>query len=109
MFHKGSIDKKSPAVLSKLSKQVAIMYDEVERMFNGPALDKFFDKSWLVCVLGKGNEQCVSGLGRCCSHVGKQECRWLARGGVQECRWVARGGPRVQVCVLGKVVTGVCE
>ena len=47
-FHKARIDQKSPAVTSRLAKQSAIMYSEVERLLGVPALQQYMDKSWLV-------------------------------------------------------------
>ncbi|EFJ43641.1 programmed cell death protein 6 interacting protein X [Volvox carteri f. nagariensis] len=46
VYHKAVIDKKSPIVLARLAKQTGSMYAEVERLFDGPALVNYFDKSW---------------------------------------------------------------
>lgn len=46
MFHKASLDKKSPAVLAKLAKQTALMYGEVSGLFAAPVIQNHFEKSW---------------------------------------------------------------
>lgn len=47
-FHKAVIDKKMPSVVARLARQTAVMYDEIERIFNGQAIAQHFDKSWAV-------------------------------------------------------------
>ena len=51
-FHKAKIDNKSPAITSRLAKQSAIMYSEVERLLAQPAVQQHLDKSWLVRLSG---------------------------------------------------------
>ena len=42
------MDQKSPAITSRLAKQSAILYSEVERLLSQPAVQQHLDKSWLV-------------------------------------------------------------
>ena len=47
-FHKAVVDRKSPSVTSRLAKQSALMYAEVERLLAAPLVQQYLDKSWLV-------------------------------------------------------------
>ncbi|KAK9820581.1 hypothetical protein WJX72_011897 [[Myrmecia] bisecta] len=49
-FEKARMDKKNPALLARLCKQVAVFYDDVLRALNQFPLNQHFDKSWTLHV-----------------------------------------------------------
>lgn len=50
VFEKARADKKSSALLARLTKQVSAFYSEVLRLLNSPPLNQHFDKSWTAHV-----------------------------------------------------------
>lgn len=48
VFHKASLDRKSPGTQARLAKQAAAMYAEVAALFAAPALAAHFERSWAV-------------------------------------------------------------
>ncbi len=47
MYHKASMDKKTPATLARLARQAGLMYGEVATAFNTPTLMQHFERSWV--------------------------------------------------------------
>lgn len=48
VYHKAVMDKKSPGVLARLAKQTSTMYHEVTAIFNQPAVQTHFERSWIA-------------------------------------------------------------
>lgn len=46
IFEKARADKKSSAIMARLTKQVSAFYDDVLRLLSGAPLSQHFDKSW---------------------------------------------------------------
>eukprot|EP00200_Dunaliella_tertiolecta_P017215 CAMPEP_0202411634 /NCGR_PEP_ID=MMETSP1128-20130828/22377_1 /ASSEMBLY_ACC=CAM_ASM_000463 /TAXON_ID=3047 /ORGANISM="Dunaliella tertiolecta, Strain CCMP1320" /LENGTH=780 /DNA_ID=CAMNT_0049017371 /DNA_START=116 /DNA_END=2454 /DNA_ORIENTATION=- len=55
VYHKAVMDKKSPTVIARLAKQVAVMYEGVTRGFGLSSLSGYFDKSWPAHAAMKGS------------------------------------------------------
>ncbi|KAL6777540.1 HLM1 [Auxenochlorella protothecoides x Auxenochlorella symbiontica] len=48
VFEKAAADRKSPALLARLSKQVSSYYDDCSRLLTSAPLTSHFDKSWVA-------------------------------------------------------------
>eukprot|EP00891_Asterochloris_glomerata_P000589 jgi/Astpho2/589/e_gw1.00013.8.1_t len=50
VFEKARTDKKSPAILARLAKQVSVLYEDVLRLLSCDPLRSHFDRSWTAHV-----------------------------------------------------------
>lgn len=63
VYHKATLDGKTPMILAMLAKQTSLMYEETQRCFNAPLLKAHFSEQWITHLQLK--------VGRC-SHIQSQ-------------------------------------
>jgi acetyl-CoA acetyltransferase len=62
VFNKAALDKKTPSLLARLARQVAVMYEEAKYALGLPALAAHFDKSWAAHAAMKASLYDVEAL-----------------------------------------------